>query len=137
VTTATTTTAATTTTEASSTTAVVPTSTPRRPGVPRLLSAHISGAQAWVKWTDTGGAVTRVWAAVYVGANCQVVVHTQVVPNTMDSIARGEIRFSSARAGVARAGSFSPSRTYSVRVNSVVGPGGANGESRCLTLGRG
>jgi hypothetical protein len=145
VTTATTTTAVPTTTKASNTTstttssptAVVPTSTPHRPGVPRLLSAHISGTQAWVKWTDTGGRVTRVSAAVYVGANCQVVVHTQVVPNTVDSVAHGEIHFSSARGGVAKVGSFSPTRTYSVRINSVVGPGGANGESRCLTLGRG
>jgi hypothetical protein len=121
----------------SNSTAVVPTSTPHRPSVPRLSSAHITGAQAWVKWTDSEGRVTKVSAAVFASANSKVVVRTQVVPNSVDSVADGEIHFSRARGGVAKAGSFSPSTTYFVHVISVVGPGRTSAESRCLTLGRG
>ena len=141
-----TTTTTTTTVPPTTTTVVIPTtqppspttttSTPSRPGRPTLYGGRITNAQARVRWAAAGH-VTRVVAALYVTSGCTRAVRTQAVPNKMDPLADHLIHFSTAPNGAARAHSFTPGRTYFVKIISLLGPGGAGPMSRCTRLGRG
>ena len=106
-------------------------------GTLTLSSPRIDSRQARVRWTDPGVRVSRIIAAIYTTAHCTKVAHRQLVPNARDSLASGEINFSSARGGTAANGSFSGSTVYYARIIAASGPAGPLGASRCIRVGRG
>ena len=100
-----------------------------------MTGARLATSQIRLRWSDSG-AVTRLVAALYDTPGCGRLVHTQRVPNHLDSVAERTIHFSNAPDGAAKARSFSPTRVYYARIIAVSGPSGSGPRGRCTRLGR-